>query len=122
MTRSDNDPVPVPVSALADLGVEHWRLTTWLSSIGGDAAPAAGPARHALRKIGDLLTRFEVEVVSMDGRPFDPGLPVRVVDTTDDPSLPAGESVVAETVSPLVTVAGRVARPADVVIRAGPAK
>jgi hypothetical protein len=58
----------------------------------------------------------------LDGHPFDAGLAARVVDSTDDPSLPPGSAVVAETVSPLVLWRGSVAKPADVVTRVGPPK
>ena len=113
------DEVPVPVSSLADLAVEHWRLSTWLSGVGGDTASTAGPARHAVRRIGDLLRRHEVEVRPLDGLPFDAGLAARVVDTVPDATLPPGRAVVAETLSPLVLWRGTVARPADVVVRTG---
>ena len=114
-----DDVVSVPVSSLADLAIEHWRLSAWLTSVGGDAAPTAGPARHALRRIGDLLRKFEVEVRPLDGLPFDPGLAARVVDTVPDATLPPGKAEVAETLSPLVLFRGAVARPADVVVRTG---
>ena len=117
--QSPPDTVAVPVAALVTLAVEHWRLTEWLTGIGGDTAATAGPARHALRRIADLLARQKVEVRPLTGHPFDAGLAARVVDTTDDPSLPPGTAVVAETVSPLVLIDGRVARPADVVTRVG---
>ena len=47
--------------------------------------PAAAQARHALRRMDDFLRLCELEVQTMDGRPFDPGLAVRVIDTVDDP-------------------------------------
>jgi hypothetical protein len=103
------------------LASEHWRLATWLAGIpGASSGSAAAPARHALRRIVDFLTAAQLEVRSMHDRPFDPGLAVRVVDAVDDPSLPAGETVIAETVSPLILWRGNVVRPADVVTRKGP--
>jgi hypothetical protein len=118
------DPVPesvtVPLASLADLGVEHWRLTAWLAAIPGAAAgSAAAPARHALRRIGDVLARCEVEVRSLDGLPFDAGLAARVIDAADDPTLPAGQTVVGETLAPMVLWRGTVVRAADVVTRRG---
>ena len=118
MTPNAN--VPLPLSSLIELAVEHWRLTAWLAAAGGDAAPAAGPARHALRRIGDVLTRVGVEARPLTDHPFTPGLAARVLDTTDDPTLPPGTAVVAETVSPLVLLHGQVVRPADITVRAGP--
>ena len=46
---------------------------------------------------------------------------MRVIDAVDDPALPAGEAVIAETLSPLVLWRGRVIRSADVVTRRGAA-
>ena len=55
----------------------------------------------------------------MDGLPFDAGMAARVIDTVDDPKLPAGKSFVAETLSPLVLWRGNVVRDADIVTRRG---
>ena len=113
-----DEPLPpaleVPLPSLVGLAIEWWRLSATLGQPG-----SAGAARHALRKIEDFLRRCELEVQVMDGRPFDPGLAVRVVDAVDDETLPAGRSVIAETVSPLVLWRGRVAKEAEVVTRRG---
>lgn len=105
--------IEVPLAALVNLGLEHWRLAVTLGP-----TPAA-PARHALRRIGDFLATCELEVRGLDGRAFDPGLAARVVDAVDDPGLPAGVAVVAETLSPMVLWRGNVVRAADVVTRRG---
>ena len=55
--------VNVPVSALAALAVEYWRLGNWLN---GSGVSEAGPARHAIRKMGDFLHGLEIEVQAMD--------------------------------------------------------
>jgi hypothetical protein len=110
----------VPLSALVDLAIEHWRLASWLQKMtAGRPASNAAPARYALRKIEDILKANQMEVTGMDGVAFDLGLAVRVVDTFDDPTLPAGTTLIAETVSPLVQWNGRVVKPADVVTRRG---
>lgn len=118
-----SDPIPasldVPLPALIGLGVEHWRLSAWLASVPGSDGPAAAQARHALRRMDDFLRLCELEVQTMDGRPFDPGLAVRVIDTVDDPALPEGTAVIAETLSPLILWRGAVVKPADVVTRRG---
>jgi hypothetical protein len=105
----------VPMSALANLAVEWWRLSA------SPAAPSGGaaPARHAARRIGDFLKQCEVEIQTLEGRPFDPGLPVRVIDAVDDASLKAGESIIAETLSPIVLWRGQVIKSGDVVTRRG---
>ena len=117
----NRDSLSVPLPALVGLCVEHWRLAKWLA-----ARPAHGtgdaPARHALRRMEDFLKLCELEARDLDGLPFDPGLAVRVVDTTDDPRLPEGTAVIGETLSPMVIWRGAVAQPADVVTRKGTAR
>lgn len=107
--------IPVTLSALADVGVECWRM-------GRMAGAAAGPARHSLRRIEDFLKRCELEVQALDGRAFDAGLAARVVDAIDDPALPEGQSVIAQTLQPMVLWRGIVIRPADVITRRGTLK
>jgi hypothetical protein len=112
------DAVPVTVDQLASLAVEHWRLARAI-----DAAPAASTpaARHALRKIGDLLKNWQVEARPLDGVAYDPGLSATVIDRVDDPALPAGTEVIVETLAPLVLAGGRVVRPAEVIVGRNPA-
>lgn len=107
--------LPVSLSSLADVGVECWRLSRLPSA-------ANGAARHSLRRIEDFLKKCELEVVSIDGRTFDSGLAARVIDAVDDPSLPAGQSVVSQTLQPMVLWRGVVIRQADVVTRRGTGK
>lgn len=108
----------VPLAALVNLAVEHWRLTGWASTL---PAGGAALARHALRRMHDTLAACELTVRSMDGQPFDAGLAVRVVDTVDDPALPEGRATIAETVAPMVLWRAAVVRPAEVVVRRGTA-
>ena len=66
---------------------------------------------------GQLREACELEVQSLDGRPFDPGLAVRVIDSVADPSLPRGTALIAETLSPLILWRGQVVKAADVVVK-----
>jgi hypothetical protein len=111
-----SETIAVPASTLIDLCIEHWRLSR---AIDGSSAASGGAARHALRRIGDIVKRFELEARSLEGQPFDAGLAVRVVHTEDDPKLPEGKAVIEETVSPMVLWRGTVVRVADVVTRRG---
>jgi hypothetical protein len=97
------------------IAVEYWRLSTWLAGIAGNT----GIARHAVRRLGDVLARWQVEVQSLEGRPFDAGLAAKVIDTVDDPLAPLGTDTVCETVSPMVICRGVVLRPAEVVVSRG---
>jgi len=120
----DNIPesLSVPLSSLVNLAIEYWRLATWLAAIPGSNSSAAGPARHALRRFEEFFKSSDLEVRSMDGQPFDPGLAVRVIDALEDATLPDGRTVIAETLSPMVLWHGRVLKPAEIVIRRGVGK
>lgn len=107
------DTLPVPFTALVNLAVEYWRLSRWLQSAG--ASSGAGPARHSVRKLEEFLRRHELDVQTLDGRTFDPGLAVKVIDTIEKNSLPAGQTVIEETLSPIVLWRGQVVREAEVV-------
>lgn len=114
---SGTDSIRVSLSALINLGIEHWRLSSWLAKL--PSTDATAPARHASRRMADFLKLAELETRNMDGHPFDPGLAVHVVDTCDDPKLTAGNLVIAETLSPLVLWRGKVVKAAEVVTHRG---
>ena len=110
--------VAVPLASLITLGVEQWRLATWLAA-NPVASGSTAPARHALRKLEDFLRAHGIEAQSLDGRPFDAGLAARVIDTVEDPKMEAGTSVIEETLSPMILYRGQVVRAAEVVTRRG---
>ena len=101
----------IPLTSLVNLAVEHWRLTVWAA---GHPARDAAASRHALRRMEDFLKMCDLEVRTLDGHPFDAGLAARVVDSTDDPQMPGGMIVIAETLSPMVLWRGKVVKAADV--------
>ena len=119
MSNDSPPPLAVPLSAMVTLAVEYWRLSNWLARI--PSAVPAGPARHALRRMEELLKLCDLEVVSFDRRDYDAGLAVTVIDTIDDPKLPVGKTIVAQTLSPMVLHKGAVVRNAEVTIRRGTA-
>jgi hypothetical protein len=108
--------VDVSFSSMLNLAVEWWRISSALSASG--SAPAG--ARHGLRRIEDFLKQSGFEVMIMHGRGFDPGLPLKVIDCVDDPKLSPGETIISETISPLVLYDGQVVRQAEVITRRGP--
>ena len=120
MSNDVSPSLNLPLPALIDLGIEHWRLTGWLTTAGQQADCAL--ARHALRRMEDFLRNCELEIRSLDGQPFDAGMAARVVESVDDPQLGQGKVVVEETLVPLVLWRGTVVRPADVVTRSGTRK
>jgi len=109
------DPTVSPADVIT-LATEHWRLGAWLATVRSGSTTLA---QRSLRQIGDVLARIGVEAQSLDGRPFDAGLNAVVVDTVDDPGTPTGQSVVDETVSPLILRNGQVVRAAEIVVRRG---
>ncbi|MDB5322208.1 MAG: hypothetical protein JWN40_3839 [Phycisphaerales bacterium] len=114
----------VTFASLVDLGVEHWRLSTWLAGIAAAGGAGAGGGatalpRHALRRMDDFLKACSLEVRGLDGQAFDVGMAARVLDAVDDPTLAEGSAVVVETVAPMVLWRGQVVRVADVVTRRG---
>jgi hypothetical protein len=111
-----DESVSVSVPALAALAVEYWRLVSWLNAAN---AASSGPARHAVRKLGDFLKANDLEVEAMEGKTFDPGMAVVVVDTLEDDQLEDGKAVIEETVSPMVLWKGKVVKNAEVVTRVG---
>jgi hypothetical protein len=102
---------------MVTLAVEYWRLSDWLGRI--PLAVPAGPARHVLRRMEELLKLCDLEVVSLDRRAYDAGLAVTVIDTVDDPGLPGGTIIIEQTLSPMVLCKGEVVRNAEVTTRRG---
>jgi hypothetical protein len=103
----------VPLTSLVNLAIEQWRLAAWLQTAGNGVG--AGPARHAVRKLQDFLRANHLEVQTLEGRAFDPGLAATVVDRIEDRSLPADQVIIVETLSPMVLWRDQVVRAAEVV-------
>ncbi|MGI5163424.1 hypothetical protein ACQEU3_03620 [Spirillospora sp. CA-253888] len=99
-----------PEDALADLAVHLWRLGNRI-----DAAPNGSRAlsRH-LEAAWDALGAAGVEVQDHLGRPFDPGLRIKVVAFQPTPGL--GREQVVEAVRPAVYLDGRLLRPGEVIV------
>jgi hypothetical protein len=115
MTDELPQTLPVPLSALAELAVEWWRL-------GRRAGPEEGSpqARHAARRLGKFLTDLGLEVLDVTGRAYEPGLAVEVLDAFEDARLAAGAQVVDETVAPVVLFRGAVVRHGQVIVKRNP--
>ena len=105
----------IATSDMLALAIEHWRLSSWAFITVGNA----GAVRHAARRIGDVLLRWQIEARSLDGLPFDAGMAARVIDVVEDATKPKGFEIVDETLSPLVIFRGTVVKPAEVVVRRG---
>lgn len=112
MTDELPQTLPVPLSSLAELAVEWWRLGRR-----ADPEETSPQARHVARRLGKFLSDLGLEVLDVTGRAYEPGLAVEVLDAFDDPRLPAGSEVIAETVAPVVLFRGAVVRHGQVIVR-----
>jgi hypothetical protein len=107
--------IELPIAALAEVAVEWWRLERWAG--GGDETRLV--ARHVARRLERFLTGVDIRVLDPIGQPYDAGLALEVLDSAEDLSLPAGSTVVNETVAPIVLRKGTVVRHGQVVLRRG---
>lgn len=107
--------LPVPLSSLAELAVEWWRLGRR-----ADCEETSPQARHAARRLGKFLSDLGLEVLDVTGRAYEPGLAVEVLDAFEDGRLPAGSEVIDETVAPVVLFRGAVVRHGQVVVKRNP--
>ena len=105
----------VPLSSLAELAVEWWRLARWLAAQGDEAQQAH--ARHLARRLGRFLEERELAVLDLKGQKYAPGLAVEVLDVLTDEGLEDGVELIDETVAPVVAWRGAVVRHGQVVIR-----
>ncbi|HEU4597927.1 MAG TPA: hypothetical protein VFS10_22555 [Pyrinomonadaceae bacterium] len=105
----------VPLSSLAELAVECWRLERWAGSFGPDAP--VSPARHVARRLSKFLAARDVSVLDLTGRGYEPGLAVEVLDVVRDARTPPGIEVVEEMLSPIVLWRGTVVRHGQVIVR-----
>ena len=107
ITDEPPDTLQVPLSSLAELAVDCWRLERWAA-----AEEAASHARHVARRLGKFLAERGVTVLDLTGRPYEPGLAVEVLDVVGS----GVAQVVGEVVAPVVLWRGRVVRHGQVVV------
>lgn len=67
-----------------------------------------------------MLDELEVTIIDLTGSPYDPGMIQEVVEVTDDVALADGEQLIAETISPTVTVKRRIAQTGQITLRRSP--
>ena len=106
----------IPLSALAELAVEWWRLERWA----GGAEASASHARHVARRMGRFLSERELPVLDLTGHRYEPGLAVEVLDVVRDADAGAAQSsaeVIDEMVSPIVLWRGTVVKHGQVIVR-----
>lgn len=109
--------IVVDTNALVDLALYAWRLESWLSSV-EDASSMTVP-RYVLRGLNKILNQLDVTTMDVTGDEFDCGLACDVLDTIETENLPEGVTVIGETVSPMISIKGSVARHGQVVVHVG---
>ena len=107
MTDQPPDSLEVPLSSLAELAVDCWRLERWAG-----AEESASLARHVARRLNKFLSGRGVSVVDLTGQPYDPGLAVEVLDVVGEGNAQA----IGEMVAPVVLWRGRVVRHGQVIV------
>lgn len=104
--------VTVPLEIISAISIECWRLSK--------SVKAGTVEDYSTRKIAEQLNAIGLTIVDMAGKQYDPGLAPEVVDIILDPSIPPGQSIISETVAPLVLMNGAVTRPGQIILRSGP--
>lgn len=104
------------------LAVEHWRLVRVLARLVERLpleaqARVAAQARFAGNQLEALVKDHSIALVTFDGRPFAPSLPVTVVNGEDFTGVEA--LLVSETVEPTVMANGRVVQLGKVLVALG---
>lgn len=106
--------IAIGMADIRALSTECWRLGRMAQ--GADGATGAG-LRYAFRRLNEILRGTEVEVVDLTGRAYDAGMVAEVVEIREDMDLPAGHSVVDETIAPTLTWRGTVISAGQIVVR-----
>lgn len=108
--------VAVDAEKLVDLAIYAWRLDSWLSK---QNLPSATVPRYVIRGLNKFLDQYNVSALDITGNEFDPGLACDVIDSLEVDNLPPGSSIIAETVSPIVNIDGKLARHGQIVLHVG---
>ncbi|MBX9690901.1 MAG: hypothetical protein K2Z81_00845 [Cyanobacteria bacterium] len=109
--------IEIEANVLVDLAIYAWRLDAWLSQQ-NDMQSGTVP-RYVVRGLNRLLEQCNVSTLDATGNDFDAGLAFDVVDSIEMDNLPPGASIIGETVSPIVTINGNLARHGQIVLHVG---
>jgi hypothetical protein len=93
-------------------------LGQYIESLGDK--PEAVSLRYSLRQLSRVLDELEVTIIDLTGSPYDSGMIQEVVEVIDDVALAAGKQLIAETISPTVTVKRSIAQTGQITLRRSP--
>ncbi len=102
------------MDALCSLAVEHWRVSRIYEQ--SQEIKEWGSLRHSVRRMGQALKDACIEIIDLQGRPYDPGMAPDVVETCEHNDPCNTIAVIEETVSPTVLWRGRVIEPGKIVV------
>jgi len=112
------DELAISIEGVCDISLECWRLCKLAQSQKESNEGAA--LRYATRRMAEVLTGMEIEIIDFVGRVYDPGLVPEVVEVRQDKSLPDGQSIIEETVAPTVTWRGQVIKAGQIIVKRSP--
>ncbi|MCX7313738.1 MAG: hypothetical protein NTV56_18940 [Alphaproteobacteria bacterium] len=109
------DLLPMSLENVCSISLECWRLER-LGDRLKDTDEGVG-IRHASRHIAEILRAIGVELVDFTGRNYDPGLVPEVVEMLEEAESSGGHLVIAETISPTMTLFGQVVKRGQIIVK-----
>jgi hypothetical protein len=110
--------IAVSMEQVSGITVECWRLRRILETT---TINERSPLRHVVRRLAESLEGMGFQTLDFEGRIYDPGMVLDVIEVRADSTVPTGQTVVHETVEPTVMWRGQVVRPGQVVVKRSPA-
>jgi hypothetical protein len=108
----------ISVSSCCSLASEVWRLGRYVENLGDKQETVS--LRYSIRQLSRVLDELQVSIIDLTGRSYDSGMIQEVVDVIDDVSLPAGKQLIAETISPTVSLKRNVVQTGQVTLHRSP--
>jgi hypothetical protein len=114
------DALEITMDAACDLSLECW----WLSHAAASSKEMGDGAivRYSVRRIAEVLKGIGFETTDLTGRTYDAGLAPEVMNVVWDDTVPDGQTLIDETISPIITWRGRIVRPGQIVVKRAPSK
>lgn len=107
--------LPLSLTSCCSLAAEVWRLKRQANALNNTQDGLS--LRYTARQLSRLLEELELVVVDLSGRPYDPGMIQEVLEVRKDPTMPEGQVLIDETISPTVTWRGSVVQAGQVSLR-----
>lgn len=109
---------------LLDLSLDYWRLLRAFRGLAARVPPdhaeqALAQLRFAEGRLERVLEAAGVRAVTFEGRAYEPGLPVTVVNAEDHGDAAGASLRVAQTLEPALVADGCVLRLGKVIVEAG---